>query len=155
MPFGRLIFDAIVVDRYRNYLNRHQSLGGDLRLRGYPSGQAFIGANLVSANLELRSKPVEILTAQLGAAAFFDTGDAFDAWDQMCLKQGAGFGLRGLIPMLDRVVMRADWGFPLSSGANKCYQPPASSRFPGEIVVTFRQAFPMPVIPTSGTTSAE
>jgi hypothetical protein len=54
------------------------------------------------------------------------------------VKQSAGFGIRLLFPQLDRVVMRADWGFPLTRG----YQEPDS--FPGDIVVTFRQAFPMP-----------
>lgn len=153
LPFGRLIFDAIVLDRYRNYLNHKRILGGDTRLRGYPT-QAFTGRDLISTNLEFRTKPVEILTAQIGAAAFYDTGDAFNDFSHVCLKQGAGFGLRGLLPMLDRVVLRADWGFPLSNG--KCYTPPTSGGFPGEIVVTFLQAFPMPVLPNAGqpTTSA-
>jgi hypothetical protein len=141
---GRLIFDARVVDRYRDYLHEHTVLGGDTRLRGYPTA-AFIGRDMVVGNLEYRTPAVDIFSVQFGGAAFFDTGDAFDSFDTMRLKQGAGFGLRALIPMLDRVVLRADWGFPLS----KWYVPPVKSSFPGELVITFRQAFPQPSIPTS------
>ena len=147
LPFGRVVFDAIVVDRYRNYMNRQNALGGDTRLRGYPS-QAFLGRDLVALNLELRSRPIELFTAQLGAAAFFDAGDAFDGWDSLCLKQGAGVGLRGLLPMLDRIVTRLDWGFPLQRGPHSCYPEAIPQHgFPGEILLTFRQAVPMPVIP--------
>jgi hypothetical protein len=141
---GRLIFDARVVDRYRDYLHQHSVLGGDTRLRGYPS-QAFIGRDMVVGNLEYRTPSVDVFSVEVGGAAFFDTGDAFDSFDSMRLKQGAGFGLRALVPMLDRVVLRADWGFPLS----RWYVPPVKSSFPGELVITFRQAFPQPSIPTS------
>jgi hypothetical protein len=78
---------------------------------------------------------------QVGGAAFFDTGDAFDGFDSMVLKKSAGFGLRLLFPQFDKVVVRGDWGFPLTPGVV-----PAGG-FPGEIVVTFRQAFPMPNVP--------
>jgi hypothetical protein len=138
---GRLIFDADFVDRYKDYLNGLSSLGGDSRLRGYPSG-SFVGKNLVAANLEFRSRPFELLSVQFGGALFFDAGDAFDDFSQIRLKQGAGFGLRVLFPQLERVVMRIDWGFPLTKGI----LPPQS--FPGDIVVTFGQAFDPPQVPT-------
>jgi hypothetical protein len=141
-PIGRLHFDARMLYRYRNYLNDRSTLGGDTRLRGYPT-TAFIGKDLISANLEFRSRSVQILGCQLGGAAFFDAGDAFDGFDTLRLKQSAGFGLRILFPQLDRVVMRADWGFPLTRGVLP------ASRFPGDIVVTFRQAFPMPTLTAS------
>jgi hypothetical protein len=139
-PIGRLHFDARVLDRYTNYLNAKSSLGGDSRPRGYPSG-AFIGKDVVAATLEYRSRAAQILSCQLAGAVFFDTGDAADGFDKMRLKQSAGFGVRILFPQLDRVVMRVDWGFPLTRGVV-----PAGG-FPGDIVVTFRQAFPMPVLP--------
>ncbi len=138
---GRLHFDARMLYRYRNYLNERSTLGGDTRLRGYPT-RAFIGKDVISASLEYRSRSAQILGCQLGGALFFDTGDAFNGWDTLRLKQSAGFGIRILFPQLDRVVMRADWGFPLTPSV----LPP--SGFPGDIVVTFRQAFPMPVLPT-------
>jgi hypothetical protein len=141
-PLGRLHFDARFLYRYRNYLNAKSVLGGDTRLRGYPA-RAFIGKDVVAATLEFRSRAAQILGCQLGGALFFDTGDAFDGLADMRLKQSAGFGIRILFPQLDRVVMRADWGFPLTRGV----LPPTS--FPGDIVVTFRQAFPMPVLPVA------
>ncbi len=141
-PVGRLHFDARLLNRYANYLNSRSSLGGDSRPRGYPSG-AFIGKDVVAATLEYRSRAAQILSCQLAGALFFDTGDAFDGFDKMQLKQSAGVGLRILFPQLDRVVMRVDWGFPLTPGVV-----PAGG-FPGDIVVTFRQAFPMPVLPAA------
>jgi hypothetical protein len=138
---GRLVFDADFVDRYKDYLNTQSSLGGDTRLRGYPSG-SFVGQNFVAANLEYRSRPFELFSVQLGGALFFDAGDAFNEFSQIRLKQGAGFGLRVLFPQLERTVMRIDWGFPLTKGV----LPPQS--FPGDIVVTFGQAFDPPTVPT-------
>jgi hypothetical protein len=140
-PVGRLHFDARVIDRYANYLNSKNALGGDSRPRGYPSG-AFIGKDLVAATLEFRSRAAQILSCQLAGALFFDAGDAADGFDKMRIKQSAGFGVRVLFPQLDRVVLRVDWGFPLTRGII-----PAGG-FPGDIVFTFRQAFPMPVLPT-------
>ncbi|WP_437285200.1 hypothetical protein [Sorangium sp. So ce406] len=133
---GRLVFDVRLFDRYRNYLNRRLVLGGDTRLRGYPSA-AFIGEDVLSANLEFRTRPIEIWSCQIAGAAFFDAGDAFNGYDDLRLKQSAGFGIRALFPQLNRVVMRADWGFPLTRG----YKEPDA--LPGDIVVTFGQAFPM------------
>lgn len=138
---GRLTLDALVVNRYANYLNERTTLGGDTRLRGYPS-EYFIGKDLISANLEFRSRPFELFTIQVGGVLFFDVGDAFDGFSNMRLKQGMGFGLRALLPQLDRTVLRIDWGFPLTKGV----LPP--SKFPGDIVVTFSQAFSVPSLPT-------
>ncbi|AUX45619.1 membrane protein [Sorangium cellulosum] len=134
---GRLVFDVRLLDRYRNYLNQKSVLGGDTRLRGYPT-RAFLGEDVFSANLELRTRPVEIWSCQLAGAAFADAGDAFDGYDDFAVKTSAGFGLRVLFPQLNRVVMRADWGFPLT----RSYREPDA--LPGDIVVTFSQAFPMP-----------
>ena len=133
---GRLVFDVRLFDRYRNYLNRKLVLGGETRLRGYPTA-AFIGEDVLSANLELRTRPLEISSCQVAGAAFFDAGDAFDGFDDLRLKQSAGFGVRALFPQLNRVVMRADWGVPLTRG----YREPDA--LPGDILVTFEQAFPM------------
>jgi hypothetical protein len=141
-PVGRLHFDARVLNRYANYLNDKSSLGGDSRPRGYPTG-AFIGKDVVAATLEYRSRAAQILGCQLGGALFFDAGDAADGFDKMRIKQSAGFGVRILFPQLDRIVMRADWGFPLTRGVVP------TGGFPGDIVVTFRQAFPMPALPAA------
>jgi hypothetical protein len=143
LGIGRLVVDAKVLHRYRNYLNRLSSLGGSTRLRGYPT-QALLGKDFVTANLEYRTRPIEILACQLGGALFFDAGDAFDGWGDFRPKQSVGFGLRILFPQLDRTVMRADWGFPVTRG----YREPDG--FPGDLVVTFKQAFPIPDIPSRG-----
>jgi outer membrane protein assembly factor BamA len=96
----------------------------------------------VVANFEYRTRPVEILACQLAGAVFFDAGDAFDGWGDFQPKQSAGFGLRVVFPQIDRTVLRADWGFPLMRG----YRDPDS--LPGDIVVTFKQAFPIPDVPS-------
>lgn len=134
---GRLVLDSRFLHRYRNYLNHTSLLGGDTRPRGYPT-QAFIGKDTVAASLEFRSRPVQVFTLQLAGVAFFDTGDAFDGLSDMKLKPSAGFGARLLIPLFDRTVMRADWGFPLARG----WMTPGT--FPGDIVVTLGQAFTVP-----------
>lgn len=133
---GRLIQDATVLYRPENYLNARGSLGGDGRLRGYPSG-AFLGKDLVASNLEFRSRAVQLWTVQLAGVLFYDVGDAFDEFDDLELKQGAGFGLRLVFPQLERAVTRIDWGFPLTP------TPATGGIFDG-LVVTFRQAFGMP-----------
>lgn len=136
LGFGRLVYDAVLADRYKNYLNHRFVLGGNTRLRGY-AVDSFLGKDMVASTLELRSRPVEVLSAQLGGVLFYDTGDAFDGFDKMALKQDAGFGVRVLLPQLDRIVFRTDWGFPLT---------PGYATLPGAIYFTFGQAFPMPAI---------
>jgi hypothetical protein len=137
LGFGRLIIDGEIFDRYHNYLNRRFVLGGDNRLRGYAPG-AFPGASLVAINTELRSTSLDILSAQVGVAAFYDVGDANDRIDRFRLKQSVGLGLRALLPEFDRIVLRADWGFPLS---------PGYSTFPGGFFLSFGQAFGLPAVP--------
>jgi Omp85 superfamily domain len=133
---GRIVLDGQFDDHFRNYFNNRYLVGGDSRLRGYAVG-AFQGANLVAGSAELRTTSVDILSAQVGAAAFYDLGDANDRISHFQLKQDAGLGLRILFPEFDRVVFRADWGFPLS---------PGYATFPGAFYVSFAQAFGMPAV---------
>jgi hypothetical protein len=141
LGFGRLVFDAGALNRYRNYLNRQSFLGGDGRLRGFPSA-SFSGKDLVVYNLEFRSRPVELFSCQLGGAAFFDAGHAADGLDQIHMRQSAGVGFRILFPQLDRVVLRGDIGFPLSSRYEP--GPPPFKLAPFTIAVAFEQAFGVP-----------
>lgn len=131
--FARIIADAVVIQRPRNYLNLRSGIGGEGRLRGYPTN-GFIGQNLVAVNMEMRTSPVEILSCLVGAAAFFDMGDAFDGKD-IRMKSSVGFGLRGLFPQLDRKVMRLDIAFPL---ARDNY-----ATGPVGFFIAFEQAFPL------------
>ncbi len=149
-PAGRLHFDARFQNRYANYLNAQSYLGGDTRPRGYAT-QAFRGKDLVAATLEFRSRAAQILGCQLAGAAFIDAGDAFDGFADMKLKQSAGFGARVLFPQLDRVVMRVDVGFPFVTCPGKCSY--TTDTMPKnhvpDVVLTFRQAFGMPVVPAA------
>jgi hypothetical protein len=139
---GRLVFDTHVLDRYQNYLNAQSALGGDTRLRGYPSG-AFIGSDFFAANLEYRSRAVELLSVDFAGVAFVDSGSAFNTFSKpILLKHSVGVGARVELPQLERTVLRVDWGFPLTP------VPGLSLPRYGDVVVTFGQAFGVPVIPT-------
>lgn len=138
LGFGRLVFDGSFLDRYRNYLNRQTFLGGDSRLRGFPTSSIY-GKDAVAANVEFRSLPVEILSCQLGGVVFFDSADAASAFNQLVLQHSVGFGLRMLFPQLDRVVFRADLGFPVGTIAPLPSGVPVS---PVSFFFTFQQAFP-------------
>lgn len=133
---GRLIYDGALIYRPKNFLNARNSLGGEGRLRGYPS-QSFIGKDVIASNLEFRSRPLQLWTFQLAGALFYDVGDAFDGFDELRPKQGAGFGLRALFPQIGRAVMRLDWGFALTPEAS------SGSIIEG-LVFTFKQAFNTP-----------
>ncbi len=115
LPFGRFVLDATMLNRYRNYLNRTSSLGGDGRLRGWRTGE-LVGDNLVAYNVEARSRPVQVLSCQLGGVLFYDAGATPDTLRHLDMKQSLGGGLRALFPQLDRVVFRADLGFPIQAG---------------------------------------
>jgi hypothetical protein len=134
LGLGRFVYDARIVDHYRNFLNSNVSLDGTNRLRGY-SSNATIGSSWVASNLEFRTRPLQILSTQLAAVVFHDVGDAFFQFDDIKLKQGVGFGLRFLAPQLDRDVFRFDVGFPVPSDTED-----------GEItfIAAFGQAFPVP-----------
>jgi hypothetical protein len=137
---GRLVFDARVLHRMRNYMNRRSVLGGDTRLRGYKT-QQFIGADTVSCNLEFRTRSIDILSVQTGAVAFWDAGDAFDGWSEMRIKHGIGVGLRAVFPQFSRDVWRLDWAIPLTRSAA------VNGTFPGEFVLTFQHAFLLQAVP--------
>ena len=122
-------------------MNIKSPLGGDTRLRGYPS-QMFVGNDVVVANLELRSRPVEVLAVQLGGVLFMDTGDAFDTFAAVRLKQSTGFGFRAMFPQFQRGVVRLDVGFPITAG------PLPSGVGHVDVTFTFNQALPEMWAPT-------
>ncbi len=142
LGFGRFIIDGLAENRFRNYLRLKSALGGEGRLRGYPAADTEAagnteqrGANVVALNTELRTRGVDILSAQCGLAAFHDVGAAGDDFQALHWKESVGVGLRILFPQVDRMVLRADWGFPLLDARNT---------WPGAVFVTFSQAFLMP-----------
>jgi outer membrane protein assembly factor BamA len=132
---GRLHLDAYLGHRYQDYLNVSPfRLGGNNRLRGYPASH-FDGKNLIAANAEFRTPGVDILSAQVGLAAFYDLGAASDEIRSAAFYQGTGAGVRILFPQAERTVMRLDWGLPVSGDRDV---------LPGAFFFTFGQAFFMP-----------
>lgn len=124
--WGRVVMNAAFTNRFRNYLNGRTYIGGEDRLRGYPTS-FFVGKDTVFFNIEYRSRSIEILKAQLGAVAFYDAANAFDGgdgrsgglfegWDQIRPKQSVGVGLRALFPQVNRSVFRIDVAAPLNRG---------------------------------------
>jgi len=134
LGFGRLIYDARFVDHYYNYRNTNLALGGTTRLRGYQT-TAAAGSHYVASNVELRTRPLEIFSAQLAGVLFYDVGDAFDTFDQLELMHGVGAGIRFLAPQLDRDVFRVDVAMPL---------PLDAPRGEVSVIATFKQAFAIP-----------
>jgi hypothetical protein len=131
---GRIVVDGLLLNRYANHLQLVSTLGGDSRLRGYPS-QYFAGSRLLGLSVEARSLPVQLFeSVQLGAVVFYDAADAFDRWKDLRLWQAAGFGARVLFPQIDRIVFRVDVGFPLS-------RPLPPGVFPVAAFANFGQAF--------------
>lgn len=112
---GRIVMNASISNRFRNYLNYRNFIGGADRLRGYPTA-FFFGKDTLLYNIEYRSRSFEILKAQLGGVAFFDAGDAAQGFDMLRAKQSIGFGVRALFPQVNRNVFRLDIAFPLKRG---------------------------------------
>ncbi len=110
---GRVVMDAGAALRYRDYYNHLYALGGDTRLRGYPSAR-FIGTSLLTSNLEFRTRSIDILGMLFGLVGFYDAGDTFDWGTTPRPKQSVGFGGRSTIPQLQRIVGRLDVSFPLT-----------------------------------------
>jgi hypothetical protein len=131
---GRFVYDVRLVDTYRNYQNGVQTLGGTGRLRGYQA-TAVAGRHAFVSNLEFRSRPLQLWSAQFAGVLFHDMGDAFNRVGDLHLLQGMGVGLRFLLPELDRDVFRIDLGFPV---------PANSPRGEMSVIATFGQAFGTP-----------
>jgi hypothetical protein len=113
LGFGRLISDVAAYGRPENYLRTSVSVGGESRLRGFPSN-AFTGKDFALYSLEFRSRPLYIASLALGGAVFYEAGDVFSGLSKLRPKQSAGFGFRLLIPQFNRIVFRGDIGFALS-----------------------------------------
>ncbi len=131
----RAVLDGRVVNHYLNYLNDQLTLGGDTRPRGYPPDE-FQGDDALVASAELRTRGVDILSANAGLAAFYDVGDAFFGFSEFSPAQSVGAGVRVLFPQVNRTVLRVDWGFPVAT--------PGWRAWPGRVYASFGQAFDLP-----------
>ena len=134
---GRLVFNATALNRFHNYLNVQSFLGGDSQLRGYPS-RYLAGKDYVTTNLEYRTRSLALGSVQIGAVAVYDAGDAFNGFDHLAPKHGAGGGLRIVFPQIERAVLRLDVGVPIIAGARPSDVPPVS------FFVAFHQAISLP-----------
>ncbi len=135
-PIGRFVWSALAIDRWANDLNTTSTIGGNNRLRGFPTSYYF-GKDLVASNLEFRSRNVDLFKVHFGGVLFYDVADAFDGWKNLHPHHSVGFGLRVLFPQFDRVAFRADVGFPIS-------RTPTPDIGPVSFFLTFAQAFPLP-----------
>lgn len=132
---GRIHLDGYVGYRYQDYLNAVPfRLGGENRLRGYPLSFR-VGKNMAVANAEFRTASIDILSAQVGLAAFYDLGAASAELRSADFYQGTGAGVRILFPQAERTVLRFDWGLPVSGDRDV---------LPGAFYFTFGQALFMP-----------
>ncbi|MDX2051073.1 MAG: hypothetical protein SFV15_01695 [Polyangiaceae bacterium] len=136
VPFGRLHHSGFLLVRPQNYSNRGVVLGGDNRLRGFPSG-AFVGSGAAVSNLEFRTRSVDVLSAQVGAATYYDVGAVFGGVQAIRHGSSLGVGARVLFPQVDRLVLRFDWAIPLGD-------PRYPPTLPGALFISFGQAFAVP-----------
>jgi outer membrane protein assembly factor BamA len=134
LALGRFVFDTRLTDHYRNYRNTNLGLGGTGRLRGYQT-TATLGSHQFVSNVEFRSRPIEIFSAQLAAVVFHDMGDTFDRFADAHILHGVGGGIRFLAPQLDRDVFRVDVGVPV---------PLDQTGGEVSVIATFGQAFNLP-----------
>jgi hypothetical protein len=147
--FVRTVVDSALVATYQNYLNRKLVLGGDSRPRGYQAA-AFRGASGFATSFELRTTAVNILSARVGAVAFYDVGGTGEYVSSIKLRQSVGAGVRILFPQVNRQCFRLDWGAPLTRGPGLPLGP-----FPGGFFFTFGQAFDLPQMKLPQVTGAE
>jgi hypothetical protein len=146
---GRIVMDGTFLYRWRNYLKALNVLGGNDRLRGFPTN-FFVEANVLAYNVEARSRPVEILSCEVAGVAFYDVGAAYTNPSAFKPYHAVGVGLRTLFPWLDRTVFQADVGFPVERPLDATGRPIPPVNF----IVSFGQAFstpttaPAPVLPT-------
>jgi translocation and assembly module TamA len=95
--------------------------GGDNSVRGYDyqtlgpkdsSGRVVGGKHLLVGSVEIE----KAISSIWGLAAFYDAGNAFDAFDQIQLKQGAGLGVRFYTPVGP---IRIDLARQIGEGGNE------------------------------------
>jgi hypothetical protein len=139
LHFLRVVLDYAAVTTYENYLNRKVALGGEARPRGYINS-AFRGSNGYAGTLELRTSSLDILSARVGAVAFYDVAGVGDSLPTAYPNQSLGAGVRVLFPQINRQVFRVDWAVPFTAGPGR--RPDRA--LPGSIYFAFGQAFDLP-----------
>lgn len=133
---GRVVASVSALARPKNFLNVQSFLGADSLLRGYPS-RYLAGKDVLVANVEYRTRSYDLAAIQLGAAAFYDVGDAFSGWSNLSPQHSVGGGLRIVFPQIDRIVLRVDVGVPLGPDI-------PSNVPPVSLFIAFHQALSLP-----------
>lgn len=134
---GRMVYDADVTRRERNYYNTNTTLGGSTRLRGYPTNY-ITEPNVVAQSVEWRTRPLDIWRTQWGLVGFWDAATGYEKASDLQVHHSVGLGIRALFPQFDRIVTRFDFGVPLYRGA----RPDGVSPF--AFLISVEQAFPVP-----------
>lgn len=94
------------------------TVGGLETVRGFADGE-FCGKRAWYLNAEYRVPSFHARYLVLQHVAFFDTGDAADAWSRFRIASGttprsAGLGLRFIVPPIARFNVRVDYAATLS-----------------------------------------
>ena len=110
---------ATVIDGFGDLpLSLRYYAGGDTSVRGYgyqrlgpknSSGDAIGGKQKLVGSIEYDY----LFREKWSVAAFVDTGNAFDEWNDFSLERGAGFGVRWYSPVGP---LRIDLAWPVSVG---------------------------------------
>lgn len=163
---GRLVVDGLMLNRWRDELNikgacegTHTQdadtslaapfapctsfIGGSDRLRGFPTNLLVDSKDFVAYTVELRSRPVELLSLQLAGTLFYDAAGAGHGLGNFPVYQSVGVGLRAIFPWLDREVFRADIGFPIERPLDPNTGAPVP---PYGFLISFGQAFGIPSV---------
>ena len=119
LPTGGI--GRFVVRGWARYLaadtaNDRFRVGATTSLRGY-EGYAAEGYNAWLANVEWRSKPVELLSLFFGLAAFLDVGSAWESGEYDRTYASVGLGLRFFVPQGMARPGSLDIAFPVGDGA--------------------------------------
>jgi outer membrane protein assembly factor BamA len=111
-PVGRFVLAASYANTWNNLNNAYFYLGGSSGLRGTPY-RYYQGTQLLSHNLEFRTRSLPFWIFRFGIAAFHDFGCAFNNSSDFNPTYDAGLGLRILIIPWNRLVLRVDAATPI------------------------------------------
>lgn len=127
---GRLHVEFSLLYRHNDQDNNKSNLGGESTrasgasffdignggLRGYPA-EFVRGPHLFRANLEYRSKPINLWTIHGGFVVFYEGGSVFGNGEAFEYLHSVGAGVRIQVPQFDKESFRLDFGIPLTPGA--------------------------------------
>lgn len=117
-PLGRFVARGWARLLREDDANERFRIGAAEGLRG-ERGHVAEGRNAWIANLEWRSKPVEVLSTFLGFATFVDIGSAWERYERPRTYASVGAGLRFMAPQAMAFPVAIDIAFPVGHNAWK------------------------------------